>query len=303
MTSDDQLAFAGPAKLAALVRGHEVSPRELVELFLGRIERLDPDLNAFRVVMAEQALTEAAAVGDLERPLAGVPMAIKDDLPLAGQAMTWGSRSYSAPKRVDAEPIRRLREAGAIPLGVTNVPELMIWPWTATVANGVTRNPWDPARTPGGSSGGSAAAVASGMAAAATASDGGGSIRIPAACCGLVGNEAQPRARARDRLDRAELPGRAGAHCHRQCAAARRAGAPPRHLVHRGGRERAGAPADRRLAQGPAGHLCEALGRSAASLGVGPRPAGGAWPRGGGAGPGLRPRDARVRSDLGARHL
>jgi amidase len=83
--------------------------------------------------------------------------------------------------------VRRLRSAGAIPIGITNVPELMIWPWTASDANGVTRNPWDPSRTPGGSSGGSAAAVASGMVPAATAADGGGSIRIPAACCGLVG--------------------------------------------------------------------------------------------------------------------
>jgi amidase len=182
-----RLAFAGPAKLAELVRAREVSPRELVELFLGRIERLDPHLNAFRVVMAEQALAAAEALSDLELPLAGVPMAIKDDLPLAGQSMTRGSRSFGAPERADAQPIRRLREAGAVPLGVTNVPELMIWPWTATIDNGVTRNPWDPGRTPGGSSGGSAAAVASGMAAAATASDGGGSIRIPAACCGLVG--------------------------------------------------------------------------------------------------------------------
>ncbi len=101
--------------------------------------------------------------------------------------MTKGSRSFGHPQAADAEAVRRLRLAGAIPVGITNVPELMIWPWTATEANGITRNPWDPSRTPGGSSGGSAAAVASGMVAAATGSDGGGSIRIPAACCGLVG--------------------------------------------------------------------------------------------------------------------
>ncbi|MDQ6607180.1 MAG: amidase family protein, partial [Actinomycetota bacterium] len=87
----------------------------------------------------------------------------------------------------DAEALRRLRSAGAIPIGITNVPELMIFPWTASDANGITRNPWDLSRTPGGSSGGSAAAVAAGMVPAATGSDGGGSIRIPAACCGLVG--------------------------------------------------------------------------------------------------------------------
>jgi amidase len=101
--------------------------------------------------------------------------------------MTWGSRTYGAPQPADAEPVRRLRAAGAIPIGITNVPELMIFPWTATEANGITRNPWDVGRTPGGSSGGSAAAVAAGMVPAATGSDGGGSIRIPAACCGLVG--------------------------------------------------------------------------------------------------------------------
>ena len=91
------------------------------------------------------------------------------------------------PPTADAEVIRRLRAAGAIPVGITATPELLIFPWTATQANGITRNPWRLDRTPGGSSGGSAAAVAAGLVAAATASDGGGSIRIPAACCGLVG--------------------------------------------------------------------------------------------------------------------
>ncbi len=180
------LAFAGPGALAAMVRAGETSPRELVELYLRRIETLNPRLNAFRVLRAEQALAEADAV-DRSAPLAGVPIAVKDDIDLAGEVATRGSRSFGPPATADAEPIRRLRAAGAIPIGVTNVPELMIFPWTATTANGVTRNPWDPARTTGGSSGGSAAAVAAGLVAAATASDGGGSIRIPAAACGLVG--------------------------------------------------------------------------------------------------------------------
>ena len=185
-TADTDLAFAGPSALAAMVRSGEVAPRELVELYLRRIEALDPTLNAFRVVRGEQALADAEQI-DRSGPLAGVPIAIKDDLELAGEAATRGTRSYGAAATADAEPIRRLRAAGAIPIGVTNVPELMIFPWTATTANGVTRNPWDRSRTPGGSSGGSAAAVAAGMVAAATASDGGGSIRIPAAACGLVG--------------------------------------------------------------------------------------------------------------------
>jgi amidase len=185
-TAPTDLAFAGPGALAAMVRAGEVSPRELVELYLRRIEALDPQLNAFRVLRAEQALAEADT-GDRTGPLAGVPIAVKDDLDLAGQTATRGSRSFGPPATADAEPIRRLRAAGAIPVGVTNVPELMIFPWTATAANGVTRNPWDLTRTTGGSSGGSAGAVAAGLVAAATASDGGGSIRIPAAACGLVG--------------------------------------------------------------------------------------------------------------------
>jgi amidase len=188
-TADTDLAFAGPGALAAMVRAAEVTPRELVELSMRRIEALDPQLNSFRVLRAEEALAEADEV--MKRhpagPLAGVPIAVKDDIDLAGEIATRGTRSYGPPAGADAEPLRRLRAAGAIPVGVTNVPELMIFPWTATTANGVTRNPWDTSRTTGGSSGGSAGAVAAGLVAAATASDGGGSIRIPAAACGLVG--------------------------------------------------------------------------------------------------------------------
>ncbi|HEY6396604.1 MAG TPA: amidase family protein [Solirubrobacteraceae bacterium] len=186
-TADQDLVFAGPGAIAELVRSRQVHPRELVELCLSRIEQLDPQLNAFRMVMGEEALAQcesAAASGGL---LAGVPIAVKDDTPVAGQATTRGSRSHGPPNAADSEVIRRLRGAGAIPIGITNVPELTIFPWTATDANGITRNPWNPARTPGGSSGGSGSAVASAMVPAATGSDGGGSIRIPAACCGLVG--------------------------------------------------------------------------------------------------------------------
>jgi amidase len=152
-----------------------------------RIEAIDRKLNAFRVTLAEQALAEADAAEGSEGPLAGVPIAVKDEMSLAGQVATQGSRSYGPPAERDAEIVRRLRAAGAIPIGITNVPELMIFPWTASDANGITRNPWNLERTPGGSSGGSAAAVAAGLVPAATAADGGGSIRIPAACCGLVG--------------------------------------------------------------------------------------------------------------------
>ena len=187
MSTGNELAFEGPARLAELVRAKEVTPRELVELSLGRIEQLNPKLNAFRTVLGEQALAAADRLSDPDGPLAGVPIAIKDDLAVAGQATTKGSRSYGPPQAQDAEAVRRLRGADAIPIGITNVPELTIWPWTASEANGIARNPWDPSRTPGGSSGGSAAALAAGMVPAATGSDGGGSIRIPAACCGLVG--------------------------------------------------------------------------------------------------------------------
>jgi amidase len=188
VTADQELAFAGPGALAALVRAGQVHPRELVELCLRRIEAIDPSLNAFRVTMPEQALAEAeVAAHSSDGALAGVPIAIKDDTPVAGQTMTMGAKTYGPPQSADAEVVRRLRAAGAIPIGITNVPELTIFPWTASQANGITRNPWDLSRTPGGSSGGSAAAVASGMVPAATGSDGGGSIRIPAACCGLVG--------------------------------------------------------------------------------------------------------------------
>jgi amidase len=192
--NDIELAFAGPLALAAKVRAREIGARELVELYLRRIEALDPRLNAFRVTLAEQALAAASAVDEGGAadagPLTGVPIAVKDDMPVAGQRMTRGSRSRADVQPADAEPLRRLRAAGAIPIGITNVPELMLFPWTASAANGVTRNPWDLSRTPGGSSGGSAAAVAAGLVAAAGASDGGGSIRIPAGCCGLVGMKA-----------------------------------------------------------------------------------------------------------------
>jgi amidase len=189
--NDNELAFAGPLKLAELVRSREVSARELVELFLARIDRIDSRIGAFRLTLADEAYTAASQIdaGALEGngPLAGVPIAVKDDMPYGGHEMTRGSKSPARPQVSDAEALRRLRAAGAIPIGITNVPELMLFPWTASDANGITRNPWDLTRTPGGSSGGSAAALAAGLVAAAGASDGGGSIRIPAACCGLVG--------------------------------------------------------------------------------------------------------------------
>jgi amidase len=191
------LAFAGVVRQAELVRCGEVSPRELVETALERIARLDPELNAFRVVFAERALAEAeqaggrAAGGAGDRPLLGVPIAVKDDMSVAGTPRVRGSNAHGATETEDSELVRLLRAAGAIVIGVTRTPELMLWPFTETAHGGATRNPWSIDRSPGGSSGGSAAAVAAGLVAAATASDGAGSIRIPAACCGLFGLKTQ----------------------------------------------------------------------------------------------------------------
>jgi amidase len=120
-----------------------------------------------------------------------VPIAVKDDIDVAGEVTTYGTNAAGGPAAADAEVVRRLREAGAVIIGKTNVPELTIWPFTETATFGATRNPWDVQRAPGGSSGGSAAAVAAGMVGAALGSDGAGSIRIPAAWCGLFGLKPQ----------------------------------------------------------------------------------------------------------------
>jgi amidase len=190
------LAFAGLARQAEMVKGGDVSSRELVELYLERIDRLDPDLNAYRVVMAERALAEADQAdarrrsGD-QRPLLGVPVAVKDNVDVAGEVTTHGTNAFGAPATTDAEIVQRLRGAGAVILGKTLLPELAVYPWTESPTFGATRNPWNLNHTTGGSSGGSGAAVAAGMAAAAMATDGGGSIRIPAACCGLYGLKPQ----------------------------------------------------------------------------------------------------------------
>jgi amidase len=158
--------------------------------------RIDPRLNAIRVVFADRALAEAdqAAArrrGGDERRLLGVPVLIKDDVDVAGEVTCKGSGAEDRPAAGDAEVVRRLRAAGAIVLGKTNTPELMQWPFTESAAWGVTRNPWDTGRSPGGSSGGSGAAVAAGLCGAALASDGAGSIRIPASCCALYGLKPQ----------------------------------------------------------------------------------------------------------------
>jgi amidase len=183
----DELAFLTATEQADLVRRGEVTSAELVETYLERIDRLDPDLNAYVTVCADEA--RAAASGTLpDGPFRGVPLPIKDLNETAGIRTTFSSRAFADyVPAFDGAVVRRLKEAGFVVLGKTNTPELGLTAVTESELNGPCRNPWDPSRTPGGSSGGAAAAVAAGLAPAAQGSDGGGSIRIPASCCGLVG--------------------------------------------------------------------------------------------------------------------
>ena len=174
------------------MRGGELSARELVDASLEAIERLDRSINAFTYVDPDgaRAAADAVSAGD-ERPFAGVPIAIKDNRAVAGMPITMGSDLWAGVvSPVDAFLVRRLRAAGFVIVGKTNMPENGILPTTEPRRFGPTANPWAPDRTPGGSSGGSAAAVAAGMVPIAHGNDGGGSIRIPAACCGLVGLKA-----------------------------------------------------------------------------------------------------------------
>lgn len=156
------LAFAGAFEQARLVRTGHVSATEVVVATLGQIEALNPRLNAYRIVYGEQAMTDARRSDERrsrdEAPslLDGVPVAIKDDADIAGDVTAWGTDAYRAPKEADSDVVARLRAAGAIIMGKTHVPEMTLWPWTASKKWGATRNPWDTDRTPGGSSGGSA---------------------------------------------------------------------------------------------------------------------------------------------------
>jgi amidase len=187
--SDSDLMFAPAVELAGMVRAGEVSARELVQISLERIEELNPALTGFVQIAAERALASADAVapGD-ERPFAGVPVAIKNNRPAQGLRLTYGCALMAENEcDYDHNVTRRLKDAGFVIVGTTTLPEYGILPVSEARIFGPTRNPWDLGRTPGGSSGGSAAAVASGMVPVAHGNDGGGSIRIPAACCGLVG--------------------------------------------------------------------------------------------------------------------
>jgi Asp-tRNA(Asn)/Glu-tRNA(Gln) amidotransferase A subunit family amidase len=182
-------------EIAASVREGSASARALVVRSLERIERLDAPINAVVLTDGERALSDAAAIdasvraGDDPGPLAGLPLLVKDSEDAAGLPTTFGSllRRDAPPAERDCEQVARLRAAGAVVVGKTNLPEFAFEGFTSNLLFGDTHDPWAMGWSPGGSSGGSAAALAAGMAPLATGSDGGGSIRIPAAFCGLVG--------------------------------------------------------------------------------------------------------------------
>ncbi|MGW0706388.1 amidase [Streptomyces sp. NPDC002643] len=186
----------GLVECARALAAGEVTSRTLVEQALARIKEAQGTVNAFRRVRAEAALAEADAA-DKElatggrRPLLGVPVAVKDDMDVAGEPTAFGCRGEFPPLAEDGEAVRRLRAAGAVVVGKTNTCELGQWPFTEGPAFGATRNPWHHDHTPGGSSGGSAAAVAAGLVPAALGSDGAGSVRIPASWTHLVGIKPQ----------------------------------------------------------------------------------------------------------------
>ncbi|MFJ4578388.1 amidase [Streptomyces echinatus] len=187
---------AGLAETRRALADGEVSSRALVERTLARIEATQPTLNAFRIVRTEAALAEAEAAdrelaAGVRRPLLGVPVAVKDDMDVAGEPTAFGCPGDFPPVAADGEAVRRLRAAGAVIVGKTNTCELGQWPFTEGPAFGDTRNPWNTGHTPGGSSGGSAAAVAAGLVPAALGSDGAGSVRIPASWTHLIGIKPQ----------------------------------------------------------------------------------------------------------------
>lgn len=191
------LATAGVAETAAAIAQGEATARDVTAAALHRIEEREGALNAFSLVLERQALAEAAARDAAQSsgaelgPLHGVPIVIKEELDVAGAVTTFGGRGNSTPVATDGEVVRRLREAGAVVVGKSTMPEFGAWPYTESDDRGVTRNPWDRTRTPGGSSGGTAVAVSSGMVPVGMGGDGGGSIRIPSACCGLFGLKPQ----------------------------------------------------------------------------------------------------------------
>jgi amidase len=197
--ADEGLTRRSARELAAMIKSRAVSPLEVLDAHLAVIARVNPKLNAIVTLAADQAKAQARATesavmrGEPLGALAGLPVAIKDITPTAGIRTTFGSPLYKdhVPDE-DAEAVRRLKAAGAIVLGKTNTPEFAAGANTVNALFGATRNPWNRALSPAGSSGGSAVAVATGMVPIAQGTDFGGSIRIPAAFCGIVGIRPTP---------------------------------------------------------------------------------------------------------------
>jgi aspartyl-tRNA(Asn)/glutamyl-tRNA(Gln) amidotransferase subunit A len=196
MPTADDLCFVPAVELAAQIRSRAVSPVEAVDAVLARIEALNPEINAFCFIHAEEARAQARAAedavlrGDDLGPLHGVPVSVKDNVSIAGKPLTYGSRLLRDNVAHETSPIAaRIADAGAIVVGRTNTPE---YAWRGSTDNrlfGETRNPWDLTRTAGGSSGGAGAAVAAGLTPLSLGTDGAGSIRIPASFCGIVGHK------------------------------------------------------------------------------------------------------------------
>lgn len=189
--TDEDLGWLSTNEVARRVRSGQSTAREMVAAALARIQQRNPPLNAVTEVFSYEALK---AADDLDAQpltargrLAGVPVLVKDEFDIAGHVTTLGGRANQTPAKADSHVVSRVRQAGGIVVGRTAMPEFGQFPTTESRRYGVTRNPWDVTRNPGGSSGGSAAAVAAGMVPVALGADGGGSLRIPAAACGLVG--------------------------------------------------------------------------------------------------------------------
>ncbi len=189
----NELCSKGAVDLARLIATGEVTSSEVIEAHLARIDEVNPDLNAVTVTLADEARTAAAAVdravaaGEPLGPLAGVPFTVKENIDVAGSATTWGVAALAEQvASADAPMVARLREAGAIPFARTNLPDFAFRWHTESGRAGHTRNPWDPARTPGGSSGGEAVALATGMTPLGLGNDLGGSLRVPAQMCGIA---------------------------------------------------------------------------------------------------------------------
>ena len=189
-----ELAFAPAYELRGLLDSREVSSVELTEMFLGRIEELNPILNAYLTVCGEEAVASARLAderigrGDEGEPLLGIPVSIKDLEVTKGIRSTMGSLAYrNYVPEIDSITSERVRSSGAVILGKTNTPEFGLLGTTENRLGDACRNPWNTDRTSGGSSGGAAAALVAGLCTVATGSDGGGSIRIPASFCGVYG--------------------------------------------------------------------------------------------------------------------